>query len=69
MDDPPHINGSVLQTLLVAGKMVDIFGHQQGLMGCCGLSHSFYGDKKGNVSLLGLMFCIDSISVLHGSYP
>lgn len=44
VDDPPHVNRPLLQTLLVAGEAVDIFGHQQGLLGRRGLPHRFYGD-------------------------
>lgn len=46
MDNPPHVNGPLLQTLLVTGETVDIFGHQQGLLGCRRLSHSFFGDNQ-----------------------
>lgn len=46
MYDPPHVNGPLLQTLLVAGETVDVFGHQQGLMGRRRLSHSFFGDNQ-----------------------
>lgn len=46
MHDPPHVHGALLQTLLVTGETVDIFGHQQGLMGRRRLSHGFYGDSQ-----------------------
>lgn len=41
MNDPPHIHRPILQTLLVAGETVNVLGHQQGLVGCCRLSHGF----------------------------
>lgn len=46
MYDPPHINGTLLPALLVTRETVDIFGHQQGLMGFGRLSHSFFGDNQ-----------------------
>lgn len=53
MNDPPHIHRPVLQTLLVAGETVNVLGHQQGLVGCCRLSHGFYGENQNR-------FCVDS---------
>lgn len=40
MDYPPYINGALSKPLLVAREIVHIFGHQQSLMGRCGLPYS-----------------------------
>ena len=39
VDHPPHVDGALGQPLLVARELVHVLGHQQGLMGCCGLAH------------------------------
>lgn len=46
MYDPPHVDGSLLETLLVTGEVVDVFYNQQSLMGCCRLSHCFCREEK-----------------------
>lgn len=52
MDDPPHVDCALPETILIGGEAVHVLGHQQGLMGRRGLPHSLCRE-------------IDSIRVHH----
>lgn len=39
VDDPPDIYVALCAGLTVAGEQRDVFGHQQGQVGCCGHPH------------------------------
>lgn len=39
VDDPPDIYVALRAGLTVAGKQGDVFGHQQGQVGCCSHPH------------------------------
>ena len=43
MHHPPDVDGAFPQTLQAAGEAVHVFGHQQSLVGHCGLTHSLCG--------------------------
>ena len=39
MDDPPDVDVPAAEALLVVGEQVHVLGHQQGLLGSCGVTH------------------------------
>lgn len=50
VNHPPHVNGALLQPVLVSGETVHIFSHKQRLMGRCGLPHCLWmkrGRERG----------------------
>lgn len=44
--DPPHVNVPIAEALLVLRDQVDVFGHQQGLVCCCGVTDSVCGERQ-----------------------
>lgn len=52
MDNPPDIDVALCAGLTVAGEQRDVFGHQQGEMGCCGHPNCVCRQDRGAVSLL-----------------
>lgn len=37
--DPPHVDGALLKPFLIGREVVDVLGHQQGLVGGRGFPH------------------------------
>lgn len=56
MDDPPHVDGSFTETLLMR-ETVHVFRHQQSLMGRSRLSDRLCGEKRqtGSKDLTGML--------------
>lgn len=46
MNHPPHINSALPKTVLVGGETVHILSHQQGLVGCGGLTYRLWTDSR-----------------------
>lgn len=47
MDDPPDIDVALGAGLAVAGEQRDVFGHQQGEVGCGGHPHCVWRGERG----------------------
>lgn len=46
MDNPPHVNGALSQTICVAWKNINVLCHKQGLVCSSRLSHCLCGRKE-----------------------
>lgn len=47
MYDPPDVDVALCARLAVAGEQRDVFGHQQGQVGCCGHPHCVWKEERG----------------------
>lgn len=71
MYDPPHINGALLQTLLVSREMVDVLGYEQSLMCRSRLSNGFCRERKKDVPEprpKSLTLCVNMAALNTGNY-
>lgn len=47
VDDPPDVDVALCAGLAVAGEQGDVFGDQQGQVGCCGHPHCVWMEERG----------------------
>lgn len=48
MDNPPHVNSSLLQSFLVVWEMIDVLRDQESLIGFCRLPHRLWMETEKN---------------------
>lgn len=47
VDDPPDVDVALCAGLTVAGEQRDVFGHEQGQVGCCGHPYCVWEEERG----------------------